>query len=179
MIDEARLRAESAQLEHLLDELRELVPPPAWSRIEDVLRRVVALYGAGLAHALAHARSAGAAPVQLDRLVGDDELLASLLVLHGLHPLSAEDRIRRVLDDVQIRLALPAGAIELVAIVDGVAELHARAPGTGGLSAPSVLGMVRRALEAAAPELAEIRFTGHTTAPDPRLVQLRPRRQAP
>ena len=53
------LRAESSQIEQLLDELRSLVPAPAFSRVEDVIGRIVRMYGAGIARAVGHARSAG------------------------------------------------------------------------------------------------------------------------
>ena len=56
MIDERTLRLEAQSMERELDELRELVEPAAWDRIEHVMRVTFAMYGTGLAHALDCAR---------------------------------------------------------------------------------------------------------------------------
>lgn len=179
MTDDARLRTESAQIEHLLEELRELVVPAAWQRIEQVLRRVVALYGAGLERILDHAGAAGAAPPRLAELLGDDDLLASLLVLHGLHPLSTEQRIRRALDLARTELAIDERGLELVAIDDGVVQLRAAAAlGGGAMSARVAEGVVRRALESAAPEITAVTIATPAATREPELVQIRIRREA-
>lgn len=179
MSDAAQLEAESARIAQLLDEIRELVALPAWQRVEDLLRRVVALYGAGLAHALEHARASGAEPAALDARLCDDELLASLLVLHGLHPLPAEARIRRALGLVREQLDLREDQLALVEIADGVARLAATDDLGGGAMAPSVAeGVIRRVLEAAAPELRGVTIAGLAPPRDPSLVQIR-RRSAP
>ena len=74
------LRGVGDRIERLLGELEAAVPPATFGRIEDVIALVTQLYGAGLE------RIAGfVGPEALRRLAGDD-LVASLLVLHGLHP---------------------------------------------------------------------------------------------
>jgi Fe-S cluster biogenesis protein NfuA len=178
--DEARLRAESAHIERLLDELRAMVSPPAWQRIEKLLQRVVALYGAGLAHLLEHACAAGAEPGALGRLAAADELLASLLVLHGLHPLTTEQRITRALQAVRAELELADHALVLVEIsADGVVRLEASgALGGGAMSTRVAEGIVRRALEEAAPEVTAIELVGVPGARDRGPVQLRERHEA-
>jgi len=179
VIDEARLRAESQQIDRMLDELRELVVPAAWQRIEHVMRLTVALYGAGLAHALDFAREAGAGPA-FDRLVCEDELLASLLVLHGLHPLSTEERVHRTLARLRTELGLRDDELVVTSIEDGVLELRATGGLGGGAMSPRVAeGLVRRAIESAAPELQAIEIAGLAPPVAPGLVQLRPRREGP
>lgn len=180
MTDTAQLEAESARIAQLLDEIRELVTPPAWQRVEDLLRRVVALYGAGLAHALEHARASGAEAAGLDSRLCDDELLASLLVLHGLHPLPAEARIRRALELVREQLQLAEDQLALIEIADGVARLAATSELGGGAMAQNVAeGVIRRVIETAAPELRGVEIAGLPPPRDPSLVQIRPRRSAP
>ena len=153
MIDEAQLREQSAEIEGLLDEVHQLVPPPAWTRIEEVLRRLVMLYGAGLEHALAHARAAGVT-ASFDQLVCDDELLASLLVLHGLHPMPTADRIRSVLEAARDALGIPDEALALIAVTDdGTALLHA------DVDEPT-REQLRRAIATIAPEVASVAISG-------------------
>jgi hypothetical protein len=167
------LAAESAQLERILDELRELVNPAAWLRVEQALRITTRLYGAGLAHALEHATAAGADAERLAGLVDGDELLGSLLVLHGLHPVTTAARVRRTAAALEAELGC---ALEILDLDATRVRLRAEGPLGGGAMAPRVAeGVIRRALEAAAPELAAI----DVVVPDPALVQLRAHREAP
>jgi hypothetical protein len=179
VIDEARLRAESAQIERVLDELHELVVPAAWQRVEQVMRLTVALYGTGLAHALDIARRAGANST-FDELCADDELLASLLVLHGLHPMTTAERVERTLATLRSELGLTDPELAVVSLDNGVLELDAPGGLTGAAMSPRAAeGAIRRALEAAAPELAEIAVSGIAAAAAPGLVQLRARKEPP
>jgi hypothetical protein len=179
VIDESGLRAESAQIARLLEELREMLTPPALQRLDQLLRRIVALYGAGLAHLLEHARASGSVGETLDRLATEDELLASLLVLHGLHPLTAEVRILRVLELVRAELGLAEHGLELVDLTEGTVRLQARvALGGGSMSSRVAEGIIRRAIEAAAPEVTAVEIAGVPILRDPGLVQIRVRREA-
>jgi len=178
VIEEAELQAESARIERLLSEIRDLIPLPAWQRVEDVLRRIIGLYGAGLSRALGHARAVGADAPAFDERLCNDGLLASLLVLHGLHPLSTEDRVRRALGALCTELDLPDGALELVGIDGGVVRLAADGAlrAVSGMSRGLAEATIRRVLEMAAPEIASIEITGLPPPRDPTLVQLRPSR---
>ncbi len=173
------LRTEADEIAELLDELRLMVAPPAWARIEDILQRVISLYSSGLGRALDHAHAAGA--VDLDERVSGDDLLASLLVLHGLHPLDADERIRRALVAVQRRLGADAPALELVAL-DAHGAAHVRATGTiggGSMSGRLAERIIRRAIEDAAPEVMRIEIAGLSPATAaPLLIQIRRAREA-
>jgi hypothetical protein len=176
--DEAdRLRAESAQIESLLAEIRELVPLPAWQRVEQVLCRVVALYAGGLSRVLAHARDADADRGRLDDLLCEDDLVSSLLALHGMHPVSADERVRRALAQCRELLGVAEDELVLTGIRDGVALVHASASLGGAMSARVAEGAVRRAVEAAAPDLGGVELSG-MVEPREQLVQLRVRREA-
>src|SRR6478609_3448343 len=118
-VTEEELQIDAAKLEETLAEVRELVSLPVWQRVEDALRRVIRLYGSGLARALHHARGTGAEPSALDRALIDDELLASLLVLHGLHPQSFEERIHQAIARVRRELGLAEDGLVLVSIREG------------------------------------------------------------
>lgn len=178
MTDDDQLRSESLEIEHLLGEIQTLVPPPAWQRIERVIARVVRLYGAGLARSLEHARSAGAAPA-FDELVASDDLLASLLLLHGLHPLSVEERVRRALTTVRDELGIGPDDLVLVSIEEGFVELHAAADlGGGAMAARVAEAAIRRVIETVAPEITGVDIRGVAPSRDPSLVQLRARREA-
>jgi Fe-S cluster biogenesis protein NfuA len=156
--DEARLRAHGARVEQLLDELRTSSGPATWDKVEELVGRLVELYGAGLERLLGHMAAVGGLGESLAARVGADELLASLLLVHGLHPEPVEARVRRALDRVAPRLGLHAGGVELVEIDGrGVARLRFRGSCHGCRSSAATLdGLVRAAIEEAAPELAGV-----------------------
>jgi hypothetical protein len=160
MIDEPRIKVESAEIEPMLAELRELVDPDAWERVEGVVGRLVRLYGAGLERALTHARNAGAYAPMFDELVGEDGVLATLLVLHGLHPLPTLERIRRAVEAVTDSLGLCEGDITIVEIANGTVRLRAQKPPGGSLAARVFAGAIRHAIECAAPEVDAVEIAG-------------------
>jgi Fe-S cluster biogenesis protein NfuA len=122
--DETLLRECGDRIDQLLDTLEGSVPPTTWRRVEELVQQLVALYGSGLERALAHAVGAGADPRRLDRRLRDDELMSSLLVLHGLVPETTEQRVLRALDDVRPMLESHAGGVELISVEDGVVRLR-------------------------------------------------------
>lgn len=177
--EDAQLRAEADQIGDLLDEVRAMVAPPAWDKLEQVLHRVISLYSHGLARALAHAREAGA-DGSFDERLGGDDLLASLLLLHGLHPLAPEERIQRALEQLAQRLGTDAPAVTLEALdEDGAVRVHAAGPlGGGAMSARVVEATIRRAIEDVAPEVTRIELSGIEATPTaPELVQIRRSRE--
>jgi hypothetical protein len=180
MIDPADLAAEGVHIERLLEDLRALVSAPVMRRVEEVMARVVRLYGAGLAHALEHARAAGAAGSAFDDRLAGDELLASLLVLHGLHPTPAERRVRDAIGALHRDLGVDDGALSLVSIEDGVVHLAVADDVGGGAMGPELAeNLIRRAIEAAAPELRGIELSGRRAPRAPDLVHIRLHRQTP
>ena len=96
MTDQARdLRAVGERIEELLGQIRSTGDPATAETAEEVVRLVVELYGAGLERTVTLA-----GPEVLERLV-EDELVASLLVLHGLHPKDTRTRVVEALDQVR------------------------------------------------------------------------------
>lgn len=178
MTDADTLAATSARVEQLLAEVRELVPLPAWQRVDEALRGIVALYGAGLARVLAHAHAAGAGPGFGGRLA-DDELVASLLVVHGLHPSPTGERVERALAAVRAELGVGDDALAIAGLDGGALRLHAGALGGGAMAPGLAESIVRRAVETAAPEITSIEIAGLPVPRDPTLVQIRTSRTSP
>jgi Fe-S cluster biogenesis protein NfuA len=142
---------ESGRIQQLLDEVRELCPGPAWDRVEELVQRLLALQGEGLSRLLLHARSCGADGT-LDAKIAGDELVSSLLLLYGLHPVPATQRVAQALEELRPRLAAHGVCAELISIEDGVARVRISGQSDGASAA------VRRAVEDAAPELASVQI---------------------
>jgi len=161
------LRAIGDEIERLLDELEASADPASFRRAQDVLRLVSELYGAALARVVALA--ADADPRMLDALAGDD-LVASLLVVHGLHPDSLADRIQAALSCVRPLLATHGGDVEVLEVDPAAASVRIKLLGScdGCPSSAVTLQLaVERAITEAAPEIASIVVDGQDRAREP------------
>jgi hypothetical protein len=157
--------ADGDRIARLLDELRAMAGPTTWQRVEELLRCVTGLYGAALGRVLELAREGGALdPARAARLC-EDELVSSLLLLHGLHPVPAAERIARAVERLRERLA---PQIELAVEDAGsqhVVRLRVRGePGGCGGGAALARGIENALLEAA-PELERVEILGLEPAP--------------
>jgi hypothetical protein len=152
------------RVEEVLDRLAESGDTAAAAAAEELVRSLMDFYGAGLARILQllSAASGDAAA----RLLGDD-LVASLLVLHDLHPEDRDTRIARALDSVREH------ALEVVGFDDESGTLTLRARETDGCGCGSGTG-AREAAEAALACFApEVRAVDVQTAPaGPTLLQI-------
>lgn len=162
------LRAVGDRIEALLQELGAFADPRVREKAEELVRLLMELYGAGLARIaslIKHGESE--AKSILERCV-DDELVASLFILHGLHPLDVETRLRRALDRVRPALGLHGGDVTLLGIQNGVVRLRLEGSCHGCPSSTVTMRLtIERALAEVAPEVTRIEVAGTTvdTAP--------------
>ena len=150
------LRAVGDQIEKLLDDLQATADARAFALAEEVLRLVSELYGAGLVRVLELAREK--TPDLIELLV-HDELVASLLLVHGLHPDSLLSRVEAALERVRPLLARHDGNVELLGVDDdgGVVRLRLLGSCDGCPSSSITLQLaVERAILEAAPEVVRI-----------------------
>lgn len=124
----------------------------ARERAEQLVREVVDLYGAALTRILAMSDAS-----TIDRFVRDD-LIASLLLVHDIHPYDTLTRIRTALDGVRPYLGSHGGDVELVDVVGGVVTLRLTGSCKSCPSSSVTLELaVTDAVQAAAPETTSIR----------------------
>jgi hypothetical protein len=136
--DTADLRAVGDRIETVLGELRTSLDQRTWELVEEAVALVTELYGGGLERVVELVSHD-----DLERLVADD-LVASLLVLHGLHPLDLDQRVRAALDGTDT---------EVLRLDEAEGVLHLRmAAGADSCQRRAV----EQAVEAAAPEIVHI-----------------------
>ena len=151
-MDDAEVRELVARVESLLGDLD--------ARATGAVQALVELYGEALARVVA-----GADPTE-------DELLSHLLLVHDLHPVDVETRVRRALDDVRPYLGSHGGDVELVAVEEGVARVRLGGTCNGCPSSSVTLrNAIEEAIMQAAPELERVDAEG-VTEPQPALVQI-------
>jgi hypothetical protein len=145
-------RETGERVEELLARLRTKAGPAVAETAEELVTCLVRLYGDGLAAIMRTIRDDS----RLQAMFVADPLVESLLLIHGLHPLDVNTRIRRALG------RLGVGAELLSVSEDGAAVIGLAHGGS------TVTDEIERAVMDAAPEI-----TGVSLAPrDPPLLQI-------
>ncbi|MEY2568481.1 MAG: hypothetical protein QOE35_3010 [Actinomycetota bacterium] len=149
------------RIEQLLGELQAADPASA-AKAEEAVRLIVEFYGAGLTRLVEELGE------QVTTEVAGDQLVASLLVLHGLHPVPVETRIEAALDTVRPYMGSHGGWIRLHGVDDdGVAHVELQGSCSGCPSSlVTMKSQVTEAVAEAAPELTGIDVEG-VTEPEP------------
>jgi Fe-S cluster biogenesis protein NfuA/nitrite reductase/ring-hydroxylating ferredoxin subunit len=166
MPGEDRPRQAGDRIESLLDALG-AGGAVARGRAEELVRQVTDLYGSGLARILEILHDRG----QLDGGTLDaltaDELISSLLVIHGLHPQDVESRVAAALDSVRPYLGSHGGNVELLDIsTAGVVRLRLLGTCQGCPSSSVTLKFaVEEAIQSAAPEVTAIEVVEEESRP--------------
>jgi Fe-S cluster biogenesis protein NfuA/nitrite reductase/ring-hydroxylating ferredoxin subunit len=142
-----------AQVERLLDEVDE-------SGVE-LVQALLDMYGEGLRRILTKVDAA---------VLVDDELVSHLLLLHDLHPVPVEDRVREALESVRPYLESHGGDVELVEVEDGVVRVRLSGSCNGCPSSTMTLKLaIEDAIQRMAPEVERVEAEGVS---GPKLLQL-------
>ena len=152
----------SERIETLLAQIRGTAEPATLARVEELVERLLEVYGAGLGRILAVVAEKGAMSEALESALVADPLLSALLTLHGLHPRDVTARVEAALDAIRPQLGSHAGGVTLVRI-DEQRVVHIRLEGTCdgcAASEATLRGLVQRAIEEAAPEVAGVVVDG-------------------
>jgi Fe-S cluster biogenesis protein NfuA/nitrite reductase/ring-hydroxylating ferredoxin subunit len=174
LTEQARdLRTVGTRIEELLGRLRDHGDPTTAETAEELVRLVVEFYGAGLERVVELAGED-----VLERFV-KDELVASLLVLHDLHPKDTETRVLEALDQVRPYLGSHAGGVELLGVdPQGVVRLRLEGSCDGCPSSVMTVKLaIERAIEEAAPEVTAVEVENLTREQEPKLLQIQPLRR--
>jgi Fe-S cluster biogenesis protein NfuA/nitrite reductase/ring-hydroxylating ferredoxin subunit len=160
------------RIERLLEEVRSMASPPAWQRVDELIRLILELYGSGLGRIVEITAEAGPSGEALIDRFTQDELISSLLVLHGLHPEDFATRVRKALTRVRPYLGSHGGDVELVEADEATGVVRLRMEGSCEACPSSTLTVklaVEGAIREVAPELSSIEVEGVPTSGQPAL----------
>jgi Fe-S cluster biogenesis protein NfuA len=139
------------EVEALLDQV-ETFPPREREVATELVQALLDMYGEGLSRIVA----AGSVPVE-------DDLVAHLLLLHGLHPVPVHERVLGALDEVRPYLVAHGGGVELLGVSEGVVQLRLQGACNGcPSSALTLKSAVEEAIHRAAPDIERIEAEGAT-----------------
>jgi Fe-S cluster biogenesis protein NfuA len=144
-------------IEGLVSEIEAAADPSLRTTVRELLELVMVLHGTGLDRMLEVVRAAsdeGESTVQ--KLLRDD-LVASLLILHGIHPVAFETRVAQAVEKARSRLRAHEGEVELVSIEEGAVRLRLHSNGHGCGSNPQALReLVENAVYQGAPDITSL-----------------------
>jgi Fe-S cluster biogenesis protein NfuA len=167
-MDETEFRKQMQRIESLIHEMEGYADPVARAKTQEIVQAVLDLHGRGLERILEHLADSGeAGQVLIDGLAQDD-LISSLLLLYGLHPLDFETRVHQALEKVRPYLRSHGNHVELLGIRDGRVQLRLKG---SCHSCPSSTQTIKFAIEEAifekAPDVTAIEVEGLEIPPAP------------
>ncbi|MHB8658407.1 MAG: NifU family protein [Solirubrobacteraceae bacterium] len=128
---------------------------------EELVSAVVQLYGLGLERIIGRLFADGNGGERIAVSLTEDPLLATLLLIHDLHPVPLEDRVQAALDSVRPYMESHGGNVELLSLQDGVARIHLKGSCSDCAASSVTLELaIKQALEEAAPDLEALEVEG-------------------
>jgi len=145
-----------ADVEGLLGDLEALPDPFARQTATAIVQGLLELYGAGLERIVEEIAARDREGEIAGALAGD-ELVAHLLLIHGLHPRPLEARVGEALDSVRPYLESHGGSVELLGIDGTAVRLRLDGSCSGCPSSSITLKLaIENAIRTSAPEIEEV-----------------------
>ncbi|HEU0275489.1 MAG TPA: NifU family protein [Candidatus Udaeobacter sp.] len=149
---------ELGRIEELINALKDADSSVA-AQARELVQSLLELHGTTLERALEIVHQNDGTLV--DKLA-EDPLVSNLLILHGLHPLDLETRVRNALESVKPRLGLHGGSVEVIGVTpEGGIKLRLEGNCHGCPSSRVTLkSSIEEAIYAAAPDVTELEVEG-------------------
>jgi len=138
-------------IERLVERVRRLSDVEARTAALELLQTVLDLHAAGLDRVMEITSAAGDSGWAIIDEFGRDPLVSNLLLLHGLHPLDTDTRVRNALDKVRPYLRSHGGDVELIEVAGSTVRLRLTGSCHG---CPSSVLTLKTAIETSIKEMA-------------------------
>ncbi len=153
-----------ARIEELIHAIEAIADEKVRTQSRELVEALLEMQGAGLERLMEIIYDSGPTGQSMIDELGRDELVSSLLLVHGLHPLDLESRVRNALEKVGPRLAQHGGSVELLGVTRGGA-VKLRLAGNCHGCPSSILTLkfsIEEAIYAAAPDVTSLEVEGAT-----------------
>jgi Fe-S cluster biogenesis protein NfuA len=159
--EDRQLHDRIRRVESLLQEVEQFKDPQVRSKTREIVQVLMDLHGAGLEKILTQLASTGDSGLAVIDSLSQDELVSSLLLLYGLHPLDLEARVNQALVKVRPYLASHGGNVELLGVEEGMIRLRLQGSCHGCPSSAQTLKQtIEEAIMEKAPDAAGIEVEG-------------------
>ncbi len=162
-LDRDWLDHQMRKVETLIEQLARLPDPTAHAAAREVVQTLLAFHQAGLARMLEILRQTDSAAAVA--ACGSDDLVGRLLLLHGLHPVDLETRVRQALEQVEPLVHQDGGRLELVSVAPE--RVHVRLAGAAAMSGKALEPILEEAFAAIAPDVEVIEIEAATDPETP------------
>lgn len=143
-------------IEAVIRQIEAAADPNVRTAARDLMQLVMDLHGASLERILEILRSTGESGESIIDKLGRDDMVSSLLVLYGLHPLAIEQRVSQAIENANRQIRSRNATVELLGMEDGAVRLHLKANGHG----PAMKEIVEAAIWQAAPDITSLVIDG-------------------
>jgi Fe-S cluster biogenesis protein NfuA len=172
-MEEKEFQQRIQKIEALVHKIERLHDADARASALELFQLVMDLHGAGVERMMDIVFEAGEPGRAIIDNLAQDELVGSLLLLYGLHPLDLETRVIQALEKMRPFLRSHGGGVELLAINDGAVRLRLEGGSQGcGSSAQTLKLALEEAIYDAAPDITGLEIEGAERTFSSGLVQL-------
>ena len=161
MID-SQFQRQLRRMEELIHALNGTPESQLSAQARELVQLLLKLHGDPLERMLDLIHESSVAGQQLIDDLANDPLISNLLVLHGLHPLDLETRVRKAIESVKPRLGLHGGSVDVVGVTpEGTVRLRLEGNCHGCPSSRITLkSSIEEAIYAAAPDIVVLEVEG-------------------
>lgn len=151
----------AARVQELTAQVDAMPDAAARELVDELAGAIIEMYGDGLQRIFAALEGDDPAIAGVRERLTQDGVVASLMLMHDLYPVSLETRVREALQEVRPYLESHGGDVELLGVADGVARLRLLGSCDGcGASAATLKHGIEEAIEAYAPDLLGLEVQG-------------------
>lgn len=155
------INLQGERIQKLLERIEALPYPGAKELLQECMEAVLAFYGHGLNRILQVVSRAGPDGRKVYQDLIHDDVIKGLLLIHDLHPLNLEARLREALDKVRPYLRSHGGNVELISLENDIAKLQLEGTCKSCASSSVTLELaIRHAIEQACPDLVYFEVEG-------------------
>ncbi len=151
-----------SRIEELVNTLNAAPDSVLSVKSRELTQALLELHGTALERVFELIHGSALSGQELIDQLAQDQLISNLLVLHGLHPLDLETRVRNALEAVKPRLGLHGGSVELMGVTpEGGIKLRLEGNCHGCPSSRITLkSSIEEAIYAAAPDVTGLEVDG-------------------
>jgi len=172
MID---MNGSGRRVQELMEQIDALPDSGARALVQECMASLLGFYGQGLERILQILKRGGInGQKAYDELI-HDRIVSGLLLIHGLHPVDLDTRLREALEKIRPYMQSHGGNVELLSLQADFAHLRLQgACKTCPSSGVTLELAVRHAIEEACPDLLGFEVEGAPAAADPAHTRVAP-----
>lgn len=147
------------RIAELVGRLDAVADPEVRAQSRELMECVMDLHGEAFERTFGSIRNAGEAGEDILAALAGDPVVASVLLLYGLHPQDLETRVRQAIEKVRPKLRSYGADAELISTAGGVVRVRVRGV-DNAFAARTVKSAIDEELYAAAPDATSLVVQG-------------------